>query len=796
MKTQRKQFMFLTFPALFLFMISIFSTFPMEVSAIEYCEYVGSPEIFINVDGYDASGGYFEVNRGDSVYFSVYTYAEPSSFNYVTFPGASYDYSGPDGGGRFYQTSPIEGPGYIYVILYQNCDSTNALPPDPAERIIYIGVREPPPPDPPATIQVRSNLDTGWFIDGPGGNDFYGNGTTAEYSGEAGEYYFAPDDLGGFSKRVSPANVQWVGSNQLIYFEVYYERDVVVNPDLSCAPLDQPAWTGDTVTFTAYGGDGYYSWYAPDGAPSSGWGNSFSVSYSSGGRKDITVTSGGDTAVCRADVSAVLVIPAPPSCTGALPESSRTSELGGGFYIYAYGVENATSVFFPTWSSVRGQDDLIWYPGEYLGGNTWRTTVDLGAHRRGDPDYGYFNSHIYMNNDSYRDVFCGTADFHRDRIDPFDYSLSSSGYLSVQKSNSNVYAYSTVTKYLLSGQSESVTLTLSGVPSGVSYSIDQGSCAPGCTSTISFAVSPWASVGDHLITVTGSPLGKTTSFILSIKDLPYYTLNVSVASGSGTITGGGISCPGTCSRSFPSGTSVTLTANPSKGYLLSPWGGVCGGVTGSQCNLVMDGNYLATANFRYPPFDYSLSNSGPSSVNKNSSNVYTNNIVTKNLISPQTEPVTLALSGVPSGVSYSIAQGNCRPDCTSTITFTIPPSAPIGDYPVTVTGSPLGKTTSFILSIKGSPSSVSCRADPVSTFVGRSVRWSGTVTGGIPPFTYAWSGTNIPTNPAPSANPYAKSYSTIGPKTAQLRVTDVDGLSSSCPPVTVQINFDPDFEEF
>ena len=80
--------------------------------------------------------------------------------------------------------------------------------------------------------------------------------------------------------------------------------------------------------------------------------------------------------------------------------------------------------------------------------------------------------------------------------------------------------------------------------------------------------------------------------------------------------------------------------------------------------------------------------------------------------------------------------------------------------------------------------------------VGQTVTWTAGVTGGIGPYTYSWSGTNIPT-PGPTTNPYVRTYSTIGVKSAQATVTDFDGLQSTCPAsATVQIQFDPDLEEF
>ena len=115
---------------------------------------------------------------------------------------------------------------------------------------------------------------------------------------------------------------------------------------------------------------------------------------------------------------------------------------------------------------------------------------------------------------------------------------------------------------------------------------------------------------------------------------------------------------------------------------------------------------------------------------------------------------------------------------------------------------PLGKTTSFNLIVNGSPITVTCSASPSPALMGQNVTWTGVVSGGIPPYTYSWSGTNIPTSPAPTSNPYTKSYGTIGQKTATLTVRDSDNTTGSCggggggSVGSVYINFNPSFQEF
>ena len=56
-------------------------------------------------------------------------------------------------------------------------------------------------------------------------------------------------------------------------------------------------------------------------------------------------------------------------------------------------------------------------------------------------------------------------------------------------------------------------------------------------------------------------------------------------SGSGTVTGSGISCGTTCSATYASGTLVTLTAAAASGSTFSGWSGACGGT--ATCAVTM-----------------------------------------------------------------------------------------------------------------------------------------------------------------------------------------------------------------
>ncbi len=169
----------------------------------------------------------------------------------------------------------------------------------------------------------------------------------------------------------------------------------------------------------------------------------------------------------------------------------------------------------------------------------------------------------------------------------FDYSLGNSGNLSITQGQSGG---NTITATLTNGSSQSVTLSASGLPAGVSTSFNPSSVSPttaGATSVLTLSVSGSASPGSYPITVSGSSLGKTTGFTLSVSQP---TLSVST-NGSGSI-----SCNGSpCASSYPSGTSITLTVSPAEGFAFSGWSGTCSGT--GLCSFTMNRDRSATANF-------------------------------------------------------------------------------------------------------------------------------------------------------------------------------------------------------
>ena len=129
------------------------------------------------------------------------------------------------------------------------------------------------------------------------------------------------------------------------------------------------------------------------------------------------------------------------------------------------------------------------------------------------------------------------------------------------------------------------TVTLTATPAaGATFSGWGGSCSgtiPTCTVQMAAARSVTASF------TTGSGAG-TTSVLLSV-----------VVTGSGTVSGGGITCgngASGCSANLPTNSAVTLTATPAAGASFSGWAGACTGKA-STCTVTMNTAKSVNANF-------------------------------------------------------------------------------------------------------------------------------------------------------------------------------------------------------
>jgi hypothetical protein len=98
---------------------------------------------------------------------------------------------------------------------------------------------------------------------------------------------------------------------------------------------------------------------------------------------------------------------------------------------------------------------------------------------------------------------------------PFDFSLSNGGNRTVTQGQS---VLNTVSAALVSGASQSVSFSASGLPAGTTATFSPTPCNPTCTSTMTVQTAASTPTGSYPITVTGTAgtLSRTTSFTLSV----------------------------------------------------------------------------------------------------------------------------------------------------------------------------------------------------------------------------------------------------------------------------------------
>ena len=164
-----------------------------------------------------------------------------------------------------------------------------------------------------------------------------------------------------------------------------------------------------------------------------------------------------------------------------------------------------------------------------------------------------------------------------------------------------------------------------------------------------------------------------------------FTLTVNPAgTGSGTVTSndGLISCPGTCSATYDSGTVVTLTASAASGSTFGGWSGSCTGPS-TTCTVTMNGARSVTATFNVSVQRFTLTvsrqniligngtvTSSPAGINCGStcSATYNSDTVVTLTATPAFGSVFVGWGGACSGILV--------PSCTVTMT---------GDMSVTAT---------------------------------------------------------------------------------------------------------------
>jgi hypothetical protein len=184
------------------------------------------------------------------------------------------------------------------------------------------------------------------------------------------------------------------------------------------------------------------------------------------------------------------------------------------------------------------------------------------------------------------------------------------------------------------------------------------------------------------------------------------------------------------------------------------------------------------------PFDYSLSSHNVTVIQGQS----VDNIITANLVSGKKEPVSFSVSPL-AGTNFSFSPVSCSPDpdCDTTLAIDTSLATPIGASTITVTGNPLSKTTQFTLFVNLPPGlNINCEVNPSTALVREPVTWKAEASGGIPGYTFSWSGATTDPDCIPDSsnnNPnYVESckYESAGLFSATAQVVDDVGQTASC----------------
>ncbi len=184
-----------------------------------------------------------------------------------------------------------------------------------------------------------------------------------------------------------------------------------------------------------------------------------------------------------------------------------------------------------------------------------------------------------------------------------------------------------------------------------------------------------------------------------------YRLSVTTPA-NGTVTGGGISCgtggTGTCSVTYGSATSVTLTAAPSSGYSFTSWGGSCSG-TSTTATVAVDGIKNCTATFTAVSTTYRLNVTTPTGGTVTGGGISCGTSGTGTCSATYSAATTVTLTAAPdTDYSFTSWGGSCSgtgttttvtvngvKTCTATFTSGLPTGPP---YTMTISPAPTGGT--------------------------------------------------------------------------------------------------------
>jgi len=375
-------------------------------------------------------------------------------------------------------------------------------------------------------------------------------------------------------------------------------------------------------------------------------------------------------------------------------------------------------------------------------------------------------------------------------------------------------ATSTVQVTEVNGFTAAVTLSLTGLPAGVTGSFGAFSAAH--ASILTLATTSAAVPGTYPVTVKGvsGTVSETASLSLVITAAPGFTLStsaaaVAVAQGStntasitvvpvngfhGTVAFAVSGLPAGVTAAFNSASSATSSTLTFTASSTAAAGQATVTVTGTSGTLSSTVTIAVTVT---TPATFTLATSTPTlSVVQSATATSTITVTTK---ASFTGKVSLAASGLPTGVTVSFSAAS--PSTTSVATFTATASAPPGTSTVTLTGTDGAQSATVTLSLAvkagpsftlaASPASLSLApggsgtstltVTPLNGFTGTAALAVTGLPGGV---TAAFTGTTLKLTAGTTA---AAGSST-------LTVTATSGALSAQTPIALTVTAPPSFK--
>ena len=268
-------------------------------------------------------------------------------------------------------------------------------------------------------------------------------------------------------------------------------------------------------------------------------------------------------------------------------------------------------------------------------------------------------------------------------------------------------ATTTVSTAVTSGSAQSVALSLSGVPAGVTATLGSTSVTAGSTTSLSLSTTSTTATGTYAITVTGTGTSttQTATYSLTVDAPSDFSLGLgasagSVNAGSATSVGvttavtagasesvalSGASTPAGVTVSFSpasvsSGSSSTMTLSTASSLTPGVYSVV---VTGTAASGSHSATYSLTVN-PAPANGFSMALSPTSGSARAGSSVSTTLRTT--ITSGSAQSVTLSASGVPSGVTVSASANPVTSGKSVTITFKVARGTASGKATITIVG--------------------------------------------------------------------------------------------------------------